>query len=314
MKLVPARAAQDAKESSASTAAPATTASKKSSDCESSIWSAVQSDPGTQKETEAVLRKRRLAAMGSAQNIAPEQQDASVTSESDSDNNSVAPGQLGQSSTSSKRSNTRCNKEKGPAWNQRKLQKAIAHNLAKGIGPPEGEQMAKAEQFTGLKGEEAMTAYKLLIKQRVQEAEANNMSPEEKRQWFTDHLTKQTAAISDTVAAAAEKEHLMKQTQNLFVRQNDTWTCYCHLFAKKNDESHLASKAHRDAVELSATMSWMCGGIPRILREPHKGAPAFGAVCQQMCKAWWGPHLDNMRAQVLRTFAKLDTVTFHTKT
>ena len=89
--------------------------------------------------------------------------------------------------------------------------------------------MAKAEQFTCLEGEEAMTAYKLVIKQRVQEAEANRMSPEEKRQWFTDHLTKQTAALSDTVAAAAEKEHLMKQTQDLFVRQRDMWTFYCHL-------------------------------------------------------------------------------------
>ena len=159
-----------------------------------------------------------------------------------------------------------------------------------------------------------MTAYRLLIKQRVQEAEANNMSPEEKRQWFTEHLAKQTAAISDTVAAAAQKEHLMKQTQNLFVRQNDTWTCYCHLFAKK--VMNRTWRPRHIGMQLSSVPPCLgcVGGIPRILREPHKGAPASGAVCQQMCKAWWGPHLDNMRAQALRIFAKLDTVTFHTKT
>ena len=57
----------------------------------------------------------------------------------------------------------------------------------------------------------------------------------------------------------------------------------------------------------------MCGGIPRILREQHQGAPACGAICQQMCKAWWGPHLDNMRAQALKIVAIFFTVTFHTK-
>ena len=64
--------------------------------------------------------------------------------------------------------------------------------------------MAKAEEFTGLKGAEAIATYKDLIKQRVDEAEANKMSPEEKRQWFTDHLTKHTAGLPDTVVAAAE--------------------------------------------------------------------------------------------------------------
>ena len=106
----------------------------------------------------------------------------------------------------------------------------------------------------------------------------------------------------------------MKQTQNLFVRRTDPWTFYCHLCKKYGDDSHLATKAHGDAVELSATISWMCGGIPRILRAPHQGAPASSNICQQMRKAWWGPRLDNTRAQALKIFANLDTVTFHTKT
>ena len=115
--------------------------------------------------------------MGSGQSTTSEQPEASVTSDPDSDTNSVAPGQLGQSSITSKRSNTRSSKEKGPGRYQRKLEKAIEYNSARGIGPPEGEQMAKAEQFTGIKGAEAMAAYKILVKQRVEEAEDNKMSP-----------------------------------------------------------------------------------------------------------------------------------------
>ena len=140
------------------------------------------------------------------------------------------------------------------------------------------------------------------------------MTPEENLQWFTHHLTTQNAPLSATVAVAAEQAHLMRDTQNLYVRQQDAWTSYCHLCKKHADQAHLDTQAHRGAVELSATISWMCGGIPRILRVPHQGAPASGNTCQQMCKAWWGPHLDNMRAQALKIFANLETVTFHTKT
>ncbi len=46
-----------------------------------------------------------------------------------------------------------------------------------GMGPHEGEQLAKAEKFTGLKGDQALAAYKELIKQRVDEAEANKKRP-----------------------------------------------------------------------------------------------------------------------------------------
>ena len=105
----------------------------------------------------------------------------------------------------------------------------------------------------------------------------------------------------------------MKDTQNMFVRMIDQWTSYCHLCKKHSDRNHLASQAHRDAVELSVTISWMCGGLPRILRTPRQGAPAVGNICQAMCRAWWGPHVDNMRAQAVKLFANVDTVSFSDK-
>ena len=152
------------------------------------------------------------------------------------------------------------------------------------------------------------------MEERVAEAAANKMTAEEKNAWYKQHLTMQAAPLSVTVAVAAEAANLMKDTQNLFVRQQDAWTFYCHLCKKVSDPAHLATQTHRDAVELSATISWMCGGLPRILRTPHMGAPASGNIWQQMCKAWWGPYVDNMRAQALFVFANLDTVTFQTKT
>ena len=156
---MPATSTQDQKAPTVSTAAPATSVSKSSSDCESSAWtSASQSEFAPQKEAEAVLRARRLAAIGHVQKPLPEQPDASVTSDPDSDTNSVAPNQLGESSLPSKRSNTRTNKSKGPAYLKRKLERAIKHNLDAGTGPPEGEQLANAEKFTGLKGDQAMAA------------------------------------------------------------------------------------------------------------------------------------------------------------
>ena len=164
----------------------------------------------------------RLAAMRKSPH--QEQPDASVTSDPDSDTNSVAPGQLGESSLPSKRSNTRSNKSKGPAYLKRKLERAIKHNMDAGIGPHEGEQLAKAEKFTGLKGDQALLAYKELIKQRVDEAEANKMTLEKKPQWFTHHLAIQNAPLSATVAIATEQAHLMRDTQKLSARQQDAWT------------------------------------------------------------------------------------------
>ena len=40
-------------------------------------------------------------------------------------------------------------------------------------------QLQKAQLFTGLKGEEALTAYKRLMEERVAEAAANTMTAEE---------------------------------------------------------------------------------------------------------------------------------------
>ena len=97
------------------------------------------------------------------------------------------------------------------------------------------------------------------MEERVAEAAANKMTAEEKNAWYKQHLTMQAAPLSVTVAVAAEAANLMKDTQNLFVRQQDAWTFYCHLCKKVSDP---------DAVELSATISWMCGGLPRILRTP----------------------------------------------
>ena len=80
------------------------------------------------------------------------------------------------------------------------------------------------------------------------------MTPEENLQWFTHHLTTQNAPLSATVAVAAEQAHLMRDTQNLYVRQQDAWTFYCHLWKKCTDDGHMSTQAHRDAVELSATI------------------------------------------------------------
>ena len=67
-------------------------------------------------------------------------------------------------------------------------------------------------------------------------------------------LTLQEAPLSITVAVAAEAANLMKDTQNMFVRQQDAWTFYCHLWKKCTDDGHMPTQAHRDAVELSATI------------------------------------------------------------
>ena len=32
-----------------------------------------------------------------------------------------------------------------------------------------------------------------------------------------------------------------------------------------------------------------------------------------MCRAWWGPQIDNMRAQAMQLFANMDTVPFQAK-
>ena len=78
-----------------------------------------------------------------------------VTSDPDSEAAaSIAPGQ-----PTSKRSNTRSNRSKGPVYNKRNLEKkAKEHHRQMGRGAHEG-QLQKAQLFTGLKGEEALTAY-----------------------------------------------------------------------------------------------------------------------------------------------------------
>ena len=112
--------------------------------------------------------------------------------------------------------------------------------------------------FTGLKGSAAFQTYREKMQERVREAAANNMAYQEKWEWHNRHLTMQAAPLSDTVAQAAEAANLMRDTQNIFVRGHDAWT-FCFRLCKKNsDEAHLASQAHRAAVELSATISWMC--------------------------------------------------------
>ena len=49
----------------------------------------------------------------------------------------------------------------------------------------------------------------------------------------------------------------------------------------------------------------MHGGLPRILRTPHYGALAAGSICQSMRRAWWGPQVDNMRAQAMKLLANM---------
>ena len=57
----------------------------------------------------------------------------------------------------------------------------------------------------------------------------------------------------------------------------------------------------------------MCGGPPRILRTPRLGAPAAGNNCQSMRRAWWGPRVDNARAQAMKLFDNVDAATLQTE-
>ena len=129
------------------------------------------------------------------------------------------------------------------------------------------------------------------------------MIPQEKHGWLVSHLTKQAAPLSADVAQAAKAENYMRDTQHMFVRRVDQWTFYCHLCKKQAGDAHLASAAHRSAVEFSASISWMCGVRPRILRTPCLGAPVACPICQEMCRAWWGPRVVNMLAQAVNIFA-----------
>ena len=77
-----------------------------------------------------------------------------------------------------------------------------------------------------------------------------------------------------------------------------------HFVAKCATESHITSAAHTRQVQLSAAISWMCGGVPFSLRVPHTGAPSHSHVTQSMCRAWWGPHVDTMRHRAQQIFKK----------
>ena len=145
----------------------------------------------------------------------------------------------------------------------------------------------KAENVTRLKGPTTLQAYREQMDERVKEAAANKMTYQEQLDWYNRH---------PTVAQAAEAANLMRDTQNMFGRTIDPWTFYCHLCKKNSDEAHLASAAHRAAVELSANISWMCGGLQRSLRAPRLGAPTAGLIGQERCRAWWGPRAGNARA------------------
>ena len=122
------------------------------------------------------------------------------------------------------------------------------------------------------------------------------MTTQEKFEWYSKRLTMLLAPPSDTVAQAVEEANLTRDTQNLFVRQFGPWNFYCHLCTKNSDEAHLTSAAHRAAVALSATISWT-GWFTA-----HRACPSLrGSCCRQhlqsMCRARWGPQVDNIRAR-----------------
>ena len=69
------------------------------------------------------------------------------------------------------------------------------------------EVAQKADKFTGPKGMVAMQAYREKVEERVQEAKALQMTPQDKHERLVSHLTKQAAPLSADVAQAAEAEN-----------------------------------------------------------------------------------------------------------
>ena len=92
-------------------------------------------------------------------------------------------------------------------------------------------------------------------------------------------------------------------------RAEGQWDSMCHLCGKRADDSHIASKAHVEAVNLSATSSWLAGGLPLYLCKPHTGSPAYGQITQSLAQAWRGPHLDSMGHHAQQILNKIEYVT-----
>ena len=186
----------DAQPQTPSTAAPPTKPSRPISErSTTTAISPLQPSTTKPKMDKAGLRNERLKQLASFSGDAVTSAPESVSGLPN------APGQLGESATSSKRPNTRPNAQKGPAYNKRKLARTQQHHSATGRAVHD-EQQQKAEMFTGLGGP-ALIACSQKIEERVKEAAANNMTSKEKFYWYTKHLAMLAAPCSDTVARAA---------------------------------------------------------------------------------------------------------------
>ena len=223
----------------------------------------------------------------------------------DSDD-STKPGNLGASSATTKRSKARASGQRGPRRAARDLARAQSKWAAENREIlQKGEQARRnLEVSTGLHGSEAVAAQARI----VEAATAAKITETEKKETFVRMLTEMTKALSDTVVACAAMEGLDIGTSTHFVRANENGP-YCHLCKKQCDWNHANSAGHREHINLSASISWMCGGLPCYLRAPHTGCPTWGnPLTQAMCKAWWGPHVDSLRDRAIRMYQNMKTV------
>ena len=122
-----------------------------------------------QKERPEQLSGYKISLFPSATGEPP----SDVTSDPESlSGGSNAPGRLGESAATSKRSGTRPNYQTGPARNQTYLERAQRHHRETGR-PAHDEQQQKPEIFTGLKGSAALQAYREKMDEGVRDAAAN---------------------------------------------------------------------------------------------------------------------------------------------